>query len=140
MLATGLLWVRNAIHPKAGCGIRRGDPTGKRVSARVSWSVACKFDPAERTAAMPDEIPPAPESPASRDDFALPVAGFQGNPEEIERQWFEQVYGTLVTVVCFHFMVPDASVLGDKYPAPAARTWMTVAKVMSKGFASLRPA
>ena len=26
------------------------------------------------------------------DDFVLPVAGFQGTPEEIERQWFEQVY------------------------------------------------
>ncbi len=26
------------------------------------------------------------------DDFKLPVAGFQGSPEEIERQWFEQVY------------------------------------------------
>ncbi len=26
------------------------------------------------------------------DDFKLPVAGFQGSPEEIEQQWFEQVY------------------------------------------------
>jgi OPT family oligopeptide transporter len=26
------------------------------------------------------------------DDFQLPVAGFQGTPEQIERQWFEQVY------------------------------------------------
>ena len=26
------------------------------------------------------------------EDFDLPVAGFQGTPEEIERQWFEQVY------------------------------------------------
>ena len=35
---------------------------------------------------MPD-IPSPPD-----DDFALPLAGFQGTPEEIERQWFEQVY------------------------------------------------
>ena len=25
-------------------------------------------------------------------DFELPLAGFKGTPEEIERQWFEQVY------------------------------------------------
>ena len=25
-------------------------------------------------------------------DFELPVKGFRGTPEEIERQWFEQVY------------------------------------------------
>ena len=36
--------------------------------------------------AMADEIRP-PE-----DDFELPIAGFQGTPEEIERQWFEKVY------------------------------------------------
>ena len=36
-----------------------------------------------------DELPePAPLD----DDFELPVAGFQGTPEEIERQWFEKVY------------------------------------------------
>ena len=32
------------------------------------------------------------ESPSPQDDFPLPVAGFQGTPEEIERQWFEKVY------------------------------------------------
>ena len=39
------------------------------------------------------------EPPATADrrtvpenDFELPVEGFQGTPEEIERQWFEQVY------------------------------------------------
>ena len=26
---------------------------------------------------------------APQDDFELPIAGFQGTPEEIERQWFE---------------------------------------------------
>ena len=36
------------------------------------------------------------ESPSAiaeaEDDFELPLAGFKGSPEEIERQWFEQVY------------------------------------------------
>ncbi len=36
------------------------------------------------------EIPPAATEP--EDDFELPLAGFKGTPEEIERQWFEQVY------------------------------------------------
>jgi uncharacterized oligopeptide transporter (OPT) family protein len=36
----------------------------------------------------------APVSPpgTSASDFELPVEGFTGTPEEIERQWFEQVY------------------------------------------------
>ena len=34
---------------------------------------------------MADDGPP-------EDDFELPIGGFQGSPEEIERQWFEQVY------------------------------------------------
>lgn len=29
---------------------------------------------------------------ANHDDFQLPLAGFRGTPEEIERQWYEQVY------------------------------------------------
>src|SRR5687767_15542215 len=28
----------------------------------------------------------------AHDDFELPIAGFTGTPEEIERQWFEKVY------------------------------------------------
>jgi len=35
---------------------------------------------------------PADETPAAQGDFELPVEGFQGTPDEIERQWFEQVY------------------------------------------------
>lgn len=31
-------------------------------------------------------------TPISNDDLPLRVEGFQGTPEEIERQWFEQVY------------------------------------------------
>ncbi len=48
--------------------------------------------PAEEIETMPGEIPPVPEAAPPREDFELPVAGFQGTPEEIERQWFEQVY------------------------------------------------
>ena len=33
-----------------------------------------------------------PPPPPPADDFQLPVDGFKGTPEEIERQWFEQVY------------------------------------------------
>ena len=35
---------------------------------------------------------PAGDAQVSQNDFELPVEGFQGTPEEIERQWFEQVY------------------------------------------------
>jgi OPT family oligopeptide transporter len=37
---------------------------------------------------------PASESPAEKSDaeYKLPLAGFTGTPEEIERQWFERVY------------------------------------------------
>ncbi len=38
----------------------------------------------------PPEVDANTSSPAN--DFELPIAGFQGTPEEIERQWFEQVY------------------------------------------------
>src|SRR5580704_4717523 len=43
-------------------------------------------DPAK--AAGPD----APTQAPAEADFMLPIAGFQGTPDEIERQWFEQVY------------------------------------------------
>ena len=42
--------------------------------------------------------------------------------------------GTLVTVLCFRVMVPDAIALGRRqFPAPSAVTWKTVAVVLSKG-------
>ncbi len=48
--------------------------------------------------------------------------------------------GTVVTVYAFHFMVPDASVLGGKkFPAPAAQVWRAVALALSKGFETLEP-
>jgi len=46
--------------------------------------------------------------------------------------------GTIVTVLCFRVLVPNASVLGSKqFPAPAALTWKAVAEVLSKGVESL---
>ncbi len=41
-----------------------------------------------------NESSPISPSPAHKSDaeYALPLAGFTGTPEEIERQWFEQVY------------------------------------------------
>jgi uncharacterized oligopeptide transporter (OPT) family protein len=48
--------------------------------------------------------------------------------------------GTLVTVLSFRLLVPDASVLGsDQFPAPAAQTWRAVALALSQGVGSLGP-
>jgi OPT family oligopeptide transporter len=35
---------------------------------------------------------PAPQIHDPYEDFELPIAGFEGTPEEIERQWYEKVY------------------------------------------------
>jgi OPT family oligopeptide transporter len=48
--------------------------------------------------------------------------------------------GTLVSVLSFRLLVPDASVLGsDQFPAPAAQTWRAVALALSEGIAALGP-
>jgi OPT family oligopeptide transporter len=48
--------------------------------------------------------------------------------------------GTLVSVLSFRLLVPDASVLGsDQFPAPAAQTWRAVAIALSNGLAALGP-
>ncbi len=48
--------------------------------------------------------------------------------------------GTVVTVLAFQVMVPNASVLGsNEFPAPAAQTWRAVALALSKGLESLGP-
>src|SRR5512135_2033557 len=39
----------------------------------------------------PMRLPTAPEV-VSDADLDLPVQGFKGTPEEIERQWFEKIY------------------------------------------------
>jgi uncharacterized oligopeptide transporter (OPT) family protein len=46
-------------------------------------SKPAKSHPAASASADPGSVP---------DDFQLPVDGFTGTPEEIERQWFEKVY------------------------------------------------
>jgi uncharacterized oligopeptide transporter (OPT) family protein len=48
--------------------------------------------------------------------------------------------GTLVSVLSFRLLVPDASVLGsDQFPAPAAQTWRAVALALSGGIRDLGP-
>jgi len=44
----------------------------------------------DSTPLQPNPSAPAAENPAG--DFVLPVEGFTGTPEEIERQWFEKIY------------------------------------------------
>jgi putative OPT family oligopeptide transporter len=46
----------------------------------------------DATTVPPTQPPVAPDAVANRDDAPLPVEGFRGTPEEIERQWLEQVY------------------------------------------------
>ncbi len=46
--------------------------------------------------------------------------------------------GTVVTVLSFRLLVPNASVLGgDQFPAPAMQTWRAVAIALSKGLSGL---
>src|SRR5580692_1875556 len=46
--------------------------------------------------------------------------------------------GTVVTVLTFAVLVPDAQVLGtDQFPAPAAQTWAAVAIALGQGLSSL---
>jgi uncharacterized oligopeptide transporter (OPT) family protein len=48
--------------------------------------------------------------------------------------------GTVVTVLTFAVLVPNAQVLGtDQFPAPAAQTWSAVAIALSRGLSSLEP-
>jgi len=48
--------------------------------------------------------------------------------------------GTIVTVIAFRMLVPNASVLGtDQFPAPAAQTWKGVAEAMALGLSSMHP-
>jgi len=48
--------------------------------------------------------------------------------------------GTIVTVLAFRVLVPNAGVLGtDQFPAPAAQTWKGVAEAMAQGLSSMHP-
>ncbi len=48
--------------------------------------------PPDATPLSPTQPSVAPDASVNRDDAPLPVEGFRGTPEEIERQWLEQVY------------------------------------------------
>lgn len=63
------------------------------------------------------------------------------NPRKQFLAQFSGIFiGTLVTVLAFSVMVPNAKVLGsDQFPAPAAQNWRAVALAMSKGIADLHP-
>ncbi len=55
-------------------------------------------------------------------------------------QFFGIFIGTLVTVLSFSILVPNASALGsDQFAAPAAQTWRAMALAMSQGLAQLHP-
>lgn len=48
--------------------------------------------------------------------------------------------GTAVTVPAFFLVVPNVSILGtDKFPAPSAQIWASVARLLSNGLESLHP-
>jgi len=61
------------------------------------------------------------------------------NPRQQFLAQFSGIFvGTVVTVLCFGVMVPDASVLGsDQFPAPAAQAWKAVAVALGNGLESL---
>ncbi|MCL5096230.1 MAG: OPT/YSL family transporter, partial [Candidatus Omnitrophica bacterium] len=63
------------------------------------------------------------------------------NPRKQFLAQFSGIFiGTIVTVLAFRIMVPNASVLGsDEFPAPAAQAWKAVAIALSKGLESLGP-
>ena len=52
-------------------------------------------------------------------------------------QYFGVFFGVLASVPVYYLLVPDASVLGTKWAAPAAQTWSAVALLLSKGFGQL---
>jgi uncharacterized oligopeptide transporter (OPT) family protein len=63
------------------------------------------------------------------------------NPRQQFLAQFSGIFiGTVVTVLSFRLLVPNASVLGgDQFPAPAMQTWKAVAEALSHGIAGLEP-
>ena len=63
------------------------------------------------------------------------------NPRQQFLAQFAGIFvGTVVTVVTFAALVPNAQVLGtDQFPAPAAQTWAAVALALGKGLSALEP-
>jgi uncharacterized oligopeptide transporter (OPT) family protein len=63
------------------------------------------------------------------------------NPRQQFLAQFSGIFvGTVVTVLTFAVLVPNAQVLGtDQFPAPAAQTWSAVAIALGQGLSSLEP-
>lgn len=63
------------------------------------------------------------------------------NPRQQFLAQFSGIFvGTVVSVLTFAVLVPDAQVLGtDQFPAPAAQTWSAVAIALGQGLSSLEP-
>jgi putative OPT family oligopeptide transporter len=63
------------------------------------------------------------------------------NPRQQFLAQFSGIFvGTVVSVLAFAVLVPNAEVLGtDQFPAPAAQTWSAVAKALGDGLSSLEP-
>jgi OPT family oligopeptide transporter len=63
------------------------------------------------------------------------------NPRQQFLAQFAGIFmGTVVTVLSFRLLVPNASVLGgDQFPAPAMQTWRAVAIALSHGLSGLEP-
>src|SRR5438876_10520645 len=61
------------------------------------------------------------------------------NPRQQFLAQFSGIFvGTVVSVLTFAILVPNAQVLGtDQFPAPAAQTWSAVAIALGQGLASL---
>jgi uncharacterized oligopeptide transporter (OPT) family protein len=61
------------------------------------------------------------------------------NPRQQFLAQFSGIFvGTVVSVLTFAVLVPDAQVLGtDQFPAPAAQTWSAVAIALGRGLSSL---
>jgi putative OPT family oligopeptide transporter len=61
------------------------------------------------------------------------------NPRQQFLAQFSGIFvGTVVTVLTFAVLVPNAQVLGtDQFPAPAAQTWSAVAIALAQGLSSL---
>jgi OPT family oligopeptide transporter len=61
------------------------------------------------------------------------------NPRQQFLAQFSGIFvGTVVSVLAFAVLVPDARVLGtDQFPAPAAQTWSAVAIALGQGLSSL---
>jgi uncharacterized oligopeptide transporter (OPT) family protein len=63
------------------------------------------------------------------------------NPRQQFIAQFSGIFvGTIVSVLAFAVLVPDAKVLGtDQFPAPAAQTWSAVAMALGQGLSALEP-